>query len=95
MKAKVGYRIDIPCNAHGIPPPAITWFKDQNPILIDNGQYIRSSDGTLSISKVLVSDSGIYKCVARNIAGLDEAEITLHVQGNHNLDDRSRIICMF
>ncbi|XP_053098888.1 hemicentin-1 isoform X3 [Hemicordylus capensis] len=80
MKAKVGYRIDIPCNAQGIPPPTITWLKDQNPMLIDNRQYISSPDGTLSISKVLISDSGIYKCVASNIAGRDEAEIQIHVQ---------------
>ncbi|XP_060132638.1 hemicentin-1 isoform X1 [Zootoca vivipara] len=80
MKAKAGSRIDIPCNAHGIPPPTITWRKDQSPILVDNRQYGASSDGALRISKVLVSDSGIYKCVASNIAGRDEAEITVHVQ---------------
>uniref|UniRef100_A0A670IF80 Hemicentin 1 n=1 Tax=Podarcis muralis TaxID=64176 RepID=A0A670IF80_PODMU len=81
MKAKAGSRIDIPCNAHGIPPPTITWLKDQNPILVDNRQYGASSDGALRISKVLISDSGIYKCVASNIAGRDEAEIMVHVQG--------------
>ncbi|XP_061490012.1 hemicentin-1 isoform X2 [Rhineura floridana] len=80
MKAKVGYRIDIPCNAQGIPPPMITWFKDQNPILVDNRQYGISPDGALSISKILLSDSGLYKCVASNIAGHDEAEIMIHVQ---------------
>uniref|UniRef100_A0ABM5GDB4 Hemicentin-1 n=1 Tax=Pogona vitticeps TaxID=103695 RepID=A0ABM5GDB4_9SAUR len=80
MKAKVGYRIDLPCNAQGIPSPTITWFKNQRPILIDNGQYAVASDGTLSISQVLLSDSGIYRCVASNIAGHDETEITIHVQ---------------
>ncbi|XP_025019182.1 hemicentin-1 [Python bivittatus] len=80
IKAKVGYRINIPCNAQGIPPPRITWLKDQNPILIDNREYATSPDGTLSIIKVLLSDSGIYKCVASNIAGHDETEIMIQVQ---------------
>lgn len=83
MKAKVGHRIDIPCSAEGIPPPVITWLKDHNPVLIDSGRYIVSMDGMLSISSVLLSDSGTYKCVANNIAGQDEAEIMVHVQGNY------------
>ncbi|KAM6456551.1 hemicentin-1 isoform 2-T2 [Liasis olivaceus] len=80
IKAKVGYRINIPCNAQGIPPPRITWLKEQKPILIDNREYATSPDGTLSIFKVLLSDSGIYKCVADNIAGHDETEIMIQVQ---------------
>ncbi|KAH0618306.1 hypothetical protein JD844_017377 [Phrynosoma platyrhinos] len=80
IKTKVGHRVDLPCNAQGIPPPMITWFKDQNPVLIDNRQHALAADGTLSIIKVLLSDYGIYKCRASNIAGHDEAEIMIHVQ---------------
>uniref|UniRef100_A0A8C3SN85 Ig-like domain-containing protein n=1 Tax=Chelydra serpentina TaxID=8475 RepID=A0A8C3SN85_CHESE len=69
MKVQVGHRVDISCNAQGIPPPTVTWFKGRNTMLIDGGQYISNLDGTLSISKVQLSDSGIYKCVASNIAG--------------------------
>lgn len=85
MKAKVGYRVDIFCNAQGIPPPTINWFKDQNPILINNRQYVGSPDGTLGINSVQLADSGIYKCVASNIAGHDEVEIMMHVQGNYGV----------
>lgn len=85
IKAKAGNRVDIHCSAQGIPSPAITWFKDQQPLLIDNKQYASSLDGTLSIIKVVLSDAGIYKCVASNIAGHDEAEIMIQVQGNVNI----------
>uniref|UniRef100_A0A8C8RV15 Hemicentin-1 n=1 Tax=Pelusios castaneus TaxID=367368 RepID=A0A8C8RV15_9SAUR len=87
MKVQVGHRIDIPCSAQGVPSPTVTWFKDRNIMLIDGGQYISNLDGTLSISKVQLSDSGIYKCIASNVAGNDESEITLQVQEPPTLDD--------
>uniref|UniRef100_A0A674IMN9 Hemicentin-1 n=1 Tax=Terrapene triunguis TaxID=2587831 RepID=A0A674IMN9_9SAUR len=87
MKVQVGHRVDIPCNAQGIPPPTVTWFKGRNTMLIDGGQYISNPDGTLSISKVQLSDSGIYKCVASNIVGSDELEITIQVQEPPTVDD--------
>ncbi|XP_060630493.2 hemicentin-1 isoform X1 [Anolis sagrei] len=80
MKVKVGHRVDLPCNVQGIPPPMITWLKDEDPLLIDNKQYAVATDGTLSLIKVLLSDSGTYTCRASNIAGHDEAEILIHVQ---------------
>ncbi|ETE68709.1 Hemicentin-1, partial [Ophiophagus hannah] len=80
IKAKAGNRVDIYCSAQGIPSPRITWLKNQQPLLIDNEQYASSLDGTLSIIKVVLSDAGIYKCVASNIAGHDEAEIMIQVQ---------------
>ncbi|KAJ1172187.1 hypothetical protein NDU88_004037, partial [Pleurodeles waltl] len=80
LKVQVGHRVDIQCSAHGIPPPEITWSKDGSIVLIDGGQYVSSDDGTLSIDKAEVSDSGIYKCIASNIAGHDEADVTIEVQ---------------
>ncbi|EGV94970.1 Hemicentin-1 [Cricetulus griseus] len=81
IKVQVGQRVDIPCNAHGSPPPSITWFKSGRPVLIDGAQQPSNPDGTLSIEQAVVSDAGVYTCVATNIAGRDEAELTLHVQG--------------
>ncbi|XP_078498867.1 hemicentin-1 [Lissotriton helveticus] len=87
MKVQVGHRIDIPCSAYGIPPPEITWSKDGSIILIDGGQYVSSDDGTLSIDKAEVSDSGGYKCIASNIAGRDEADVTIEVQEPPSVDE--------
>ncbi|XP_029473326.1 LOW QUALITY PROTEIN: hemicentin-1 [Rhinatrema bivittatum] len=80
MKIQVGHPVDIPCSAQGIPPPEVTWFKDGSAVLIDGGQYSAAPNGMLSIDKAQLSDSGVYKCVASNIAGRDEAEITVQVQ---------------
>ncbi|XP_019355735.1 hemicentin-1 isoform X2 [Alligator mississippiensis] len=87
MKVQVGHRIDIPCSAQGVPPPTVTWFKGRNTMLIDGRQYISSPDGTLTISKVQLSDSGIYKCVASNIVGSDESSITIQVQEPPTVDN--------
>jgi hemicentin len=82
MKIQVGQRVDIPCNAQGSPPPVVTWLKSGRTVLIDGVQHISSSDGTLSINRAVLSDAGVYTCVATNIAGSDETEIMLHVQGD-------------
>lgn len=82
MKVQVGQRVDIPCSAQGTPLPVITWFKGGGAVLVDGLQHIRHPDGTLSIKQAVLSDAGIYTCVATNIAGSDETEITLHVQGD-------------
>uniref|UniRef100_A0A8C2MET6 Hemicentin-1 n=1 Tax=Cricetulus griseus TaxID=10029 RepID=A0A8C2MET6_CRIGR len=87
IKVQVGQRVDIPCNAHGSPPPSITWFKSGRPVLIDGAQQPSNPDGTLSIEQAVVSDAGVYTCVATNIAGRDEAELTLHVQEPPTVED--------
>uniref|UniRef100_A0A8D0P964 Hemicentin-1 n=1 Tax=Sus scrofa TaxID=9823 RepID=A0A8D0P964_PIG len=82
MKVQVGQRVDLPCSAQGTPLPVITWFKGGSAVLTDGLQHISHPDGTLGIKQVTLSDAGVYTCVATNIAGSDETEITLHVQGD-------------
>ncbi|XP_012495412.1 PREDICTED: hemicentin-1-like, partial [Propithecus coquereli] len=87
MKVQVGQRVDIPCNVQGTPLPVITWFKDGSTMLADGVQHISNPDGTLSIRQAMPSDAGVYTCVATNIAGSDETEITLHVQEPPTVED--------
>ncbi|XP_005375138.1 PREDICTED: hemicentin-1 isoform X1 [Chinchilla lanigera] len=87
MKIQVGHQVDIPCNAQGSPLPVVTWFKGGQTILTDGVQHSSDPDGTLSINQAVLSDAGIYTCVATNIAGSDETEITLHVQEPPTMED--------
>ncbi|XP_006730990.2 hemicentin-1 [Leptonychotes weddellii] len=87
MKVQVGQRVDIPCNAQGTPLPVITWFKGGSALLVDGVQHVSNLDGTLSIDQAMLSDAGLYTCVATNIAGSDETEITLQVQEPPTLED--------
>lgn len=87
MKVQVGQRVDLPCNAQGTPLPVITWFKGGSAVLVDGVQHVSHPGGTLSINQAMLSDAGVYTCVAANIAGSDEMEITLHVQGDWAQED--------
>ncbi|XP_004706727.1 hemicentin-1 [Echinops telfairi] len=87
MKVQVGQRVDIPCDAQGMPHPVITWFKGGSAVMADGMRHISDPDGTLSIDQATLSDAGAYTCTATNIAGNDEAEITLHVQEPPTLED--------
>ncbi|XP_047376655.1 hemicentin-1 isoform X2 [Sciurus carolinensis] len=87
LKVQVGQRVDIPCNAQGSPLPVITWFKGGSAMLVDGVQRVNNPDGALSINQAVPSDAGTYTCVATNIAGSDEAEITLHVQEPPTVED--------
>lgn len=79
IKVQVGHPIELPCNAHGVPEPSISWVKD-GAALLDESDY-RISDGSLILSQVGLIDEGTYTCMASNIAGQDETNIQLQVQG--------------
>ncbi|KAI7799480.1 hemicentin-1 isoform X1 [Triplophysa rosa] len=78
IKVQVGHPIELPCIAHGVPEPSISWLKD-GAALLDGSDY-RISDGSLILSQVGLIDEGTYTCVASNIAGQDETNIQLQVQ---------------
>lgn len=82
LKVQAGQRADLPCSAQGTPPPVITWFRGGSAVLVDGVQHVSHPGGMLSISQATLSDAGGYTCVAANIAGSDETELTLHVQGD-------------
>ncbi|MGH0125472.1 UNVERIFIED_CONTAM: hypothetical protein FKN15_054569 [Acipenser sinensis] len=80
IKVQVGHTIDIPCITQGVPPPVVSWLKGGLALLLDGSQFSNTPEGTLTISGVTLSDAGVYKCIASNTAGRDEAEIELQVQ---------------
>jgi hemicentin len=69
----------LPCNAYGIPAPAVHWEHNGEPLFIDGHKYILFPNGTLQIKNVQTDDNGIYHCVASNNAGNVTAEITVDI----------------
>ena len=60
--------VQITCPVTGMPKPAVTWAKDDEQ-LKSGGRYTIAESGVLTISELLVEDSGQYSCTAQNIQG--------------------------
>ncbi|MEE6496307.1 hypothetical protein FKM82_002295, partial [Ascaphus truei] len=84
MKVKVHHRIDIACISHGSPSPRTTWFKDGRPLQVDQAQQ---DINTLRIESAQLSDAGTYMCIATNIVGQDNANVTVEIQAPPTLSD--------
>ncbi|XP_036299755.1 immunoglobulin superfamily member 10 [Pipistrellus kuhlii] len=82
--ASTGAAIQLHCVALGVPKPEITWeMPDHSLISMKNkgrshGTELFHPQGTLFIQNPQSSDSGIYKCTAKNTLGSDFA--TTYVQ---------------
>ena len=55
------------CSAQGIPPPAVSWFKDDRPLALDRSRMTVLPSGSLEISDIQPSDEGVYRCNVSNV----------------------------
>ncbi|XP_047658234.1 vascular endothelial growth factor receptor kdr-like isoform X2 [Tachysurus fulvidraco] len=73
--------LKLTCQAHGVPPPFITWYKDK--IAITEGPGITLKDnGVLIIQRVKKEDEGMYECKASNAEGAVTASAVITVLGD-------------
>ena len=75
-----GASVAIGCVAIGSPKPGITWLKDGQGIVPTERLRV-SENGSLVISKALVSDTAQYTCVAGNAYGTAQETSSLIVIG--------------
>lgn len=68
--AEVEENVDIVCEAMGVPPPALRWFKDAVSInMLQNPRYQVLAGGGLRVRQLRPEDSGIFQCLASNAGG--------------------------
>uniref|UniRef100_A0A673IBQ3 Hemicentin-1 n=1 Tax=Sinocyclocheilus rhinocerous TaxID=307959 RepID=A0A673IBQ3_9TELE len=79
MSVKVGDDVTLPCEVESVPPPIITWAKDKQLISPFSNRHIQLPSGSMRITETRVTDSGMYVCVATNIAGNFTQMIKLNV----------------
>lgn len=81
--AVLGASVVLECRVSGSAPISVGWFQDGNEIV--SGPKCQSSFSenvcTLNLNLLEPSDTGIYTCVAANVAGSDECSAVLTVQG--------------
>ncbi|XP_054634275.1 basement membrane-specific heparan sulfate proteoglycan core protein isoform X10 [Dunckerocampus dactyliophorus] len=71
-----GHTATLRCDAHGFPPPTITWSKLRSPLPWRH----KVVDNYLVLPNVGRQDSGEYICAATNNMGTTEVTITLDVE---------------
>ncbi|XP_034438633.1 hemicentin-1 isoform X1 [Hippoglossus hippoglossus] len=74
-----GFPTELECKATGSPLPAITWYKDGRPLTSAAGVTMLKRGQLLEIERAQLSDAGIYRCVAVNLAGVAEISHNLQV----------------
>uniref|UniRef100_A0A667YMB8 Ig-like domain-containing protein n=1 Tax=Myripristis murdjan TaxID=586833 RepID=A0A667YMB8_9TELE len=106
VRAVAGAPIQLNCAAIGIPKPEITWELPDHSILSTAGQgrptgsELLHPQGTLIIQRPTSSDSGTYKCLAKNHLGTDSKGTFVHVEKNFpfnhfpNADVVMTVICV-
>ncbi|NXL77816.1 HMCN1 protein, partial [Leptocoma aspasia] len=76
-----GEDVTLPCEVRSLPPPIITWAKEMQLISPFSLRHTFLPSGSMKISETQVSDSGMYICVATNIAGnvTQSVKLSVHV----------------
>ncbi|XP_051581270.1 hemicentin-1-like isoform X1 [Myxocyprinus asiaticus] len=87
-----GFQVQLMCKATGSPLPSVTWYKDGRPLTISAGVNILSRGQVLEIDRAQVSDAGLYKCVAINVAGSTELTHSLQVYVPPTISSRGGMI---
>ena len=90
ISCRDGDTIQLSCVVHGRRPIHVRWFKDEQQITVNDKQqqtrqiYFDPSTGksTLTIHDVYPSDSGMYRCEARNEQGRETTATTVDVARN-------------
>jgi len=83
----VNETITLFCPAAGVPPPEVTWFRDQQVLdnQTDDGIVVLDDGWRLHISSAGNSHASRYSCRAENIAGISEKHFDLTVLGKSKL----------
>ncbi|XP_071341314.1 vascular endothelial growth factor receptor 1 isoform X2 [Trachinotus anak] len=77
----VSSSVTLSCLSQGVPPPTITWYKDEHTLSQGSGIVISPEDGTLHIDRITVEDQGLYTCQATNQRGSAESSAYIWVNG--------------
>lgn len=89
-----GYPVSFDCMVIGCPPPVVQWFKDGK-LIEENDHYMINEDQDgchqLILTSVVLSDMGVYRCVAENYIGVASTKAELRVDGKYEDYNKVRI----
>lgn len=77
-----GSVVTLVCEAHGVPPPTLTWMKDSEPLSLHQNMLLHDGGETrFQLLDVQLEDAGLYSCTAKNEAGTSTKTFNLTVLG--------------
>ena len=77
--------ISLLCEAYSIPPPKMTWLKDNIPLTPDPRVTVLENGKILQIVAASIDDAARYTCVAKNLVGESEKVFYVDVQGKQRI----------
>ncbi|MEQ2233817.1 hypothetical protein ILYODFUR_025673, partial [Ilyodon furcidens] len=92
MSVIKGEDIILPCDVHSVPPPTFSWAKEKQLISPFSPRHLQLPSGSMKILETRASDSGLYVCVASNIAGNVTLSIKLSVLVPPKIQPGPRVI---
>ncbi|KRT85842.1 Immunoglobulin, partial [Oryctes borbonicus] len=70
--------VELECSVSGVPEPKVQWLKNGEPVML-NEYYQLVKGNNLKIMGLMISDTGIFQCIASNDAGNIQASASLKV----------------
>ncbi|KAM3915384.1 hemicentin-1 [Leptodactylus fuscus] len=83
IRANVHQSFEITCASNGIPLPKTTWLKDGRILQMNE----RQKDSTFRVDSAELSDAGLYTCIASNVIGQDDANVTVEIRAPPTLSN--------
>uniref|UniRef100_S4RAB5 Ig-like domain-containing protein n=1 Tax=Petromyzon marinus TaxID=7757 RepID=S4RAB5_PETMA len=81
VTARIGLPVQLHCWVAGNVRPSMEWLKDGRPISEQSRRYMVLSNGTLQVTDVLQSDSGLFTCRVTTARGTKFRNINLVISG--------------
>ncbi|XP_035222665.1 hemicentin-1-like isoform X3 [Stegodyphus dumicola] len=87
IKTQVGNKIALECSVVGVPPPEISWLKENSVLLFDDSEPSIFGKTELYFDNVKLQHAGNYSCIAVNEAGADRKDFVLQVSAPPVIED--------
>ncbi|KAM8933893.1 hemicentin-2 [Pelodytes ibericus] len=71
--------VTLTCDATGIPPPVITWQRNNSPVSLGDNWQLQSGGRVLKLSHVEIQDGGLYTCTITNAAGQAKKDFVVDI----------------
>lgn len=74
---KPGGTVSFHCQADGLPGPSVTWYRLAG--ALPSKHHVIHENGTLTITRAVIGQQGVYVCLAKNVLGEAKAFVSFDI----------------